>query len=72
MFGLGKKHDDEIVEVWPEMDEQAVHTPEHPFCWDMTCWCHTNADAIAQTAQDVRDGLLSTADADRFYRGKTV
>jgi hypothetical protein len=60
-------------DVWPEMPEQAaIHTPEHPFCWDMTCYCHSNQEAIQQTAQDVRDGLLSPDDADRIYRGKVV
>jgi hypothetical protein len=70
-FGSQSSNDDE-VEVWPEMDEQAVHTAEHPFCFDMTCYCHRDADAIQQTAQDVQAGLLSTQDADRFYHGKTV
>lgn len=32
----------------------------------------TNQDAIAETAQDVSDGLLSAADADRLYRGRMV
>jgi hypothetical protein len=59
-------------ECWPEMDEQAVHTPEHPFCWDMSCYCHGDQDAIQQTAQDVTDGLLSIEDAERYYRGKVV
>lgn len=59
-------------EIWPEMDAQVIHTPEHPFCWDMTCYCHTNTDAIQQVAQDVTDGLMSSEDADRFYRGKIV
>lgn len=59
-------------EVWPEMDEQAVHTPERPFCWDMTCWCHTNQEAIAETAQYVTDGLLSSEEANHLFRGRMV
>jgi hypothetical protein len=60
-------------DIWPEMPEQqAVHTPERPFCWDMTCYCHTNQDAIAETAQYVSDGLLSSGEADRLYRGRMV
>ena len=66
------KQPQDVYEVWPEMDAQAIHTPENPFCWDMTCPCHGNQEAIEQTAQDVADGLLSVDDADRFYRGKTV
>jgi hypothetical protein len=68
-----RKIDFSDYEIWPEdMESQAIHTPEHPFCWDMSCWCHSDTEAIDQTAQDVQAGLLSTQDADRFYRGKTV
>ena len=21
---------------------EGVHTPEHPYCGDLTCWCHTS------------------------------
>lgn len=59
-------------DVWPELPEQAIHTPERPFCFDMTCWCHSDSEAIAETAQYVIDGLLSSVEADRFYRGKMV
>jgi hypothetical protein len=68
----GNSQPQDVYEVWPEMDAQAVHTPEHPFCFDMTCYCHSNQEAIEQTARDVADGLLSVEDADRVYRGRTV
>ena len=62
-----RKVDYSTFEVWPEMPEQAaVHTAEHPFCWDATCYCHTDAEAVQQLADDVRDGLASGADALRF------
>ncbi len=73
MSGIGvRKIDYSQFDVWPEMPEQVVHTPERPFCFDMTCWCHTNQDAIAETAQYVTDGLLSSEEADRLYRGRMV
>ncbi len=52
--------------------DEAVHTPGRPFCFDMTCYCHTNQQAIAETAHYVSEGLLSSVEADRFYRGKMV
>jgi hypothetical protein len=26
------------------LDEEDVHTPEHPYCDDGSCWCHINLD----------------------------
>jgi hypothetical protein len=73
MSGIGvRKIDYSAFGVWPELPEQAIHTPEHPFCFDMTCYCHQDQELIAQTAQDVEDGLLSYAEADRIYRGRMV
>ncbi len=71
-FFSSKSSPNDEVEVWPEMPEQAVHTSAHPFCFDMTCPCHTNDEAVQQLADDVRDGLASGADALRIWRGKTV
>jgi hypothetical protein len=25
-------------------DDNAVHTPQNPYCGDPTCWCHNDAD----------------------------
>ncbi len=52
--------------------DHEVHTPEHPFCDDPTCFCHDDPDAIEQVNQDYQDGLLSAADATRTVGGKTI
>ncbi len=31
-----------------EEDNAAVHTPENPYCGDLTCWCHSDADYHAE------------------------
>lgn len=25
-------------------DEEDIHTPENPYCGNLSCWCHTNLD----------------------------
>jgi len=65
----------------PQPDEEyeviAINDPafEHAqsgFCYDMPCPCHEDKDNIHNLGQAVTDGLASTADADRIYRGRTV
>ena len=53
-------------------DEELLHTPAYPFCSDMRCPCHENVEAQQETNEFVQDGLLSTDDADRFYRGRML
>jgi hypothetical protein len=65
MFKLPFSHDDtDGVELFP-------HTPNH-FCPDMTCPDKEDPEAIGQVAEWVKEGIMSTEDADRFYRGKVV
>jgi hypothetical protein len=43
---LDQKHSqssDELGRFSP-YDEEDVHTPEHPYCGNPGCWCHTNLD----------------------------
>ncbi|HEU5230692.1 MAG TPA: hypothetical protein VFU49_22915 [Ktedonobacteraceae bacterium] len=49
--------------------------PEHNesgFCGDMAHECHENQESITGLNNAVQDGLITTDDADRIYRGKTV
>lgn len=48
------------------------HTPECPFCGDMSCECHEDEELIGELNQQYQDGLVSADDADRIYRGKTI
>ena len=28
--------------------DEILHTPDHPFCWNSTCTCHDDQEAIAE------------------------
>jgi hypothetical protein len=64
--------DDEyyVVPVIPV--DEAIHTPERPFCDEMECPCHEDQSNIDQLGEYYQDGLVSTGDADRIYRGKML
>jgi hypothetical protein len=62
---LGEEYYVYPVEEWP------LHTPDHPFCDDLTCPCHEDQDAINDLNNCYQDGLVSRDDADRIYRGLT-
>lgn len=48
------------------------HTPDRPFCWDDTCPCHEDQEAITEVYQAYQDGLLSAGDMNRILQGCTV
>lgn len=52
--------------------DQLEHTPDHPFCWDIACPCHSDTVALQELAASHREGLVSAKDADRIYQGRTV
>jgi len=55
-----------------EGGEQLIHSTEHPFCADMSCPCHEDAEAVAQVQHWLSEGLLTAEDADRIYRGQSL
>ena len=52
--------------------DQAVHTPDHPFCDDLSCPCHEDQANIDTLNGYYQDGLVSAEDAHRIYRGHTI
>ena len=48
------------------------HTPENPFCWDESCPCHEDEEAIANVNPAVQDGLITPSEATDFVRGKLI
>ena len=54
------------------MEDDLVHTDDHPFCYDATCGCHESPDLIDQVAQDVADGLLTPQEASDLVAGKLI
>lgn len=62
---------DNFAYVIPVEDE-ILHTPEHPYCWDSACPCKADTEAYTQVKQFVADGLLTPDEAVLFIAGKTV
>jgi hypothetical protein len=52
--------------------ERIIHTNQHPFCDNPTCYCHEDATNIAIVQQQVQDGLLTRAEATRMVQGKQL
>lgn len=53
------------------LEDEPLHTPTNPFCYDATCSCHENQELIKQAAQHVQDGLFTSQEATDFVAGKT-
>jgi len=61
---------DNFVLVVPE--EHPLHTQEYPFCWDETCPCHDDTDAIAGITNAINEGIITADDATHIIKGETV
>src|SRR6266568_1152341 len=49
-----------------------LHTPEKPFCYDETCPCKEDQEAISQVAAWVVDGLITPAEATDLVAGRGI
>ena len=56
----------------PVITSDGIHTADNPFCWDDTCPCHDDQDAIALVNTAYQDGLVSADDATRIVHGRTI
>ena len=55
------------------VEDEPVHTDEHPFCSDMSCDCHDDSQFIAEyLEQPFYDGLLTSAEYFRIKEGKQL
>lgn len=48
-----------------------LHTLEKPFCYDDTCSCKENQEAIQVVWQWVQEGLMTPDEATNFILGRT-
>lgn len=48
------------------------HSEQTPFCWDSTCPCKEDQEAIAIVGQHVQDGLITPQEATDFVNGKAL
>jgi len=56
----------------PERSDPTVHTIDHPFCYDPTCTCRANQEALQAVRQWVSDGLLTEVEASAYIAGRTL
>src|SRR5690349_7441988 len=49
--------------------DHAVHTPENPFCDDLTCPCHEDEEAIEMVNEAYQEGLITAQDATDIVKG---
>jgi hypothetical protein len=59
-------------EYYVEPVDPLIHTPDNPFCDDMSCPCHEDQESINDLTGYYQDGLASRDDADHIYRGQTL
>lgn len=52
------------------MEDEVIHTPEHPFCADPFCPCHEDNMLIGEIAAQVEDGTLTPKQATDIVSGK--
>ena len=58
------------MDVWEEqdvlVDGDGIHTVEQPYCWDLSCWCHTDVDYHDVVTHSMATGM-DVAQAYDFY-----
>jgi hypothetical protein len=52
--------------------DYVLHTPEKPFCYDLSCSCHEDELLVFEVSLHVADGLLTPEEATDFVRGKGI
>ena len=54
----------------PARTDTTVHTPDKPFCYDLTCPCHASKEALERVQQWVNDGLMTEDEASEYISGR--
>ncbi len=58
-----------------EYEVDLVYPPQHAgsgFCYDMPCPCHEDTDNMQTLGEAVREGHVTTQEADDIYHGRHV
>ncbi|HZO72571.1 MAG TPA: hypothetical protein VFB60_10250 [Ktedonobacteraceae bacterium] len=74
-YPIASQDDHEESYVVPVVSYEDDDYPEHNdsgFCDNMAHECHENQDSMTKLNHAIVEGLITTDDADRIYRGKTV
>ena len=54
------------------MEDEIIHTNDHPFCGDPTCGCSEDPELIDEVHQAVEQGLITPEEATLLIQGKTL
>lgn len=54
------------------MEDELVHTDDHPFCDDKMCFCHSDFEAVWLLTTQHSTGLMTKDETLRLYRGENV
>ena len=71
MQGTLEPRADNFAIVIP-MEDDLQHTPDKPFCWDMTCPCKGDLELFAELQHFIHEGLMTVEEATLFSCGRTV
>ena len=62
---------DNFILVIP-IEDDVLHTNEHPFCCNDTCPCREDQEALTTVNAALLNGLLTPDEAIAFIQGRTV
>jgi hypothetical protein len=68
MLGNREEHQPTVI----PMEDDLIHTQQHPFCSDPVCSCKEDPELLSDVARAVELGLLTPDEATRVVMGKTV
>jgi hypothetical protein len=55
------------------MEDEPIHTEEHPFCSDLHCPCHEDWQNINEhITEPLRNGLMTDNEAIRLYQDRQI
>lgn len=55
------------------MEDELIHTDEHPFCSDDPCPCHDDADLVREyITQPLDNSTMTNTEAFRLYWNQTL
>jgi hypothetical protein len=52
------------------MEDEPLHTPDHPFCYSALCPCHDDEFLISEVAVFIAQGLCTPQEATDFVLGR--
>jgi hypothetical protein len=60
------------IPIMYRANDPILHTPDHPFCMDMSCGCHDDLALLQEQAGYVDAGLLTSQEFLQTLSGKQI